>query len=192
MPPKLKGLQHIGIRVRDLEKSVAFYTDILCFRTVDRYRYDKPHGQRIANNFITCTDQHHVINLTQNAPEFWPENPPPPEDTRRRKEFGIHHMAFESEDRETFEAWLAHLGENGIEFTAGPVVHSPAHPEGDGLPGENRAVYFSDPDGNSIEIFCDMGLTEDGGAAIRADWFRDRLRRDGYDLEGAPLPEPHL
>ena len=192
MPPKLKGLQHIGPRVRDLEKSLAFYTDVLGFRTVDRFRYDKPYGQRIANNFVTCSNQHHVINLTQNAPEFWPENPSPPGDSRESNDFGLHHIAFETEDRETFEGWLTHLAAHGNEITGGPVVHSATHPEGDCLPGENRAVYFCDPDGNGIEIFCDMGLTEDGGAVIEKEWHAARIRRDGYDPEKVPVPTPFL
>ena len=67
MPPKLKGLQHIGLKVRDIEVSLRFYTEILGFRVNEHIRYDKPRGQRAAQNFITCTDMHHVINLTQNA-----------------------------------------------------------------------------------------------------------------------------
>ncbi len=188
MPPKLKGLQHIGLKVRDIEVSLRFYTEILGFRTNERIRYAKPRGQRAAQNFITCTDMHHVINLTQNAPEFHPEAPPSSENSRTRVDYGLHHFAFEAEDRATFDAWEKHLTENGVEFVSGPIVHSPTHPDGDGLWGENRAMYFCDPDGNTIEIFCDMArVSEDG----EFDWAQhaERIRRDGYDPDEVPLPK---
>ena len=45
-------------------------------------------------------------------------------------------------------------------------------------PGENRAVYFCDPTGNAIEIFCDMAeMTEDN--RIDRRWHAERLLRDG-------------
>jgi hypothetical protein len=62
----------------------------------------------------------------------------------------------------------------GIEIFYGPVVHSPTHPDGDGLGGENRALYFSDPSGNAIEINCGMAPMDpdtnrvDGGLTCKA------------------------
>jgi len=151
MPPELKGLQHVGLKVRDIETSVRFCTDILGFRTNERIRYATPRGQRTAQNFMTCTGLHHVINLAMNVPEAQPDPQPPVVDSRSSVEYGLAHFAFEVEDKATFDAWEKHLRENGVELTHGPVVHSPTHPDGDGLWGENRALYFCDPDGNNIE-----------------------------------------
>ncbi|MFP6867812.1 MAG: VOC family protein [Nitrospinota bacterium] len=44
MPPELKGLQHVGLKVRDIETAVHFYTDILGFRTNERIRTPPPGG----------------------------------------------------------------------------------------------------------------------------------------------------
>jgi catechol 2,3-dioxygenase len=188
MPPELKGLQHIGLKVRDIETSVRFYTDILGFRTNERIRYDTPRGQRTAQNFMTCTGLHHVINLAMNVPEARPDPQPPVVDSRSSVEYGLAHFAFEVEDKATFDAWEKHLRENGVELTHGPVVHSPTHPDGDGLWGENRALYFCDPDGNNIEIFCDMAIVGEDGVFDR-EQHAARIRRDGYDPDEVALPE---
>tara|TARA_Y100000590_G_C15489478_1_gene927120 strand:+ start:526 stop:792 length:267 start_codon:yes stop_codon:yes gene_type:complete len=63
----------------------------------------------------------------------------------------------------------------------GPLVHSPTHPEGDGSWGENRALYFCDPDGNAIEIFCDMANINFATHEIDDLWFRQRIKKDGFD-----------
>lgn len=188
MPPELKGLQHIGLKVRDIETSVRFYTGILGFRTNERIRYATPRGQRTAQNFMTCTGLHHVINLSMNVPEAQPDPQPPVVDSRSSAEYGLAHFAFEVEDRATFDAWEKHLRENGVELTHGPVVHSPTHPDGDGLWGENRALYFCDPDGNNIEIFCDMAIVGEDGVFDRKQ-HAARIRRDGYDPDEVALPE---
>ncbi len=187
MPPKLKGLQHIGLKVRDLETSLRFYTEVLGFRVIEHLNLDDRSRGRRSITFITCTDLHHVINLTELSPEALPENPPPPENTRTGREYGLHHFAFEAADRETFFAWEKHLRENGVELTAGPLLHSPTHPEGDGTWGENRAMYFCDPDGNAIEICCDMMVVNDDGG-VDPPWHAERIRSDGHDPEKVPLP----
>ncbi len=187
MPPKFKGLQHIAFKVRDLETSLRFYTEVLGFRVIEHLKFDEPSRGRSSITFITCTDLHHVINLTELSPEARPENPPPPENTRTRREYGFHHVAFEAEDKETFFAWEKHLRENGVELTAGPLLHSPTHPEGDGTWGENRAMYFRDPDGNAIEICCDMMVVDENGEVDPA-WHAERVKSDGHDPAKVSLP----
>ena len=187
MPPKLKGLQHIALKVRDLKESLRFYTEVLGFRVIEHIKFDDPIRGRSSITFITCTDLHHVMNLTELAPEARPENPPPPENTRTRREYGFHHFAFEVEDKKTFDAWEKHLRENGIEFTNGPLLHSPTHPEGDGTWGENRAMYFCDPDGNAVEICCDMMVVDENGEVDPA-WHATRVKSDGFDPAKVPIP----
>ncbi|MEE9255612.1 MAG: VOC family protein [bacterium] len=181
--PKLKALQHIALKVRDLEVSLKFYVEVLGFRVIERHAggelASRPHGL----NFITCTNLHHVMNLAELGAEFRPKDPPPPMNTLANPVFGLHHFAFEVEDRAEYDAWQKHLAEQGVEIVHGPLVHSPTHPEGDGSWGENRAMYFCDPDGNAVEIFCDMGVMDENGEYDR-EWFADRLRRDGHDPTG--------
>lgn len=191
MPPELKGLQHIGLKVRDIEASVKFYTEIMGFRTNERLRYNPPRGIYAAQNFITCTGHHHVINLSMLTPENQPDPAPAPETTRSSPAFGLHHMAFEVESKEALAEWEAHLRANGVEIVGGPVVHSPTHPDGDGLWGENRAMYFPDPDGNTIELFCDMATVGEDGV-FDAEQHAARIKSDGYDPKDVPLPTVNL
>ena len=191
MPPKLNRLQHIALKVRDMEKSLRFYVDVLGFSVVEGLNHDDPgrssYGYASRMRFISCTNEHHVINLTEIAPDCAPENPPPPENSRARTDYGLHHFAFEVDGKEAFDEWVAHLRSKGVEFVKGPMLHSPTHPEGDGSPGENRAVYFCDPDGNAVEICCDIMQLDENGEVDRG-WHADRLRRDGYDPEKVSIP----
>ena len=94
---------------------------------------------------------------------------------------GVHHFALQVENRNVLEAWKSHLEANSIEIFYGPAIHSPTHPEGDGLWGENHALYISDPSGNCIEIFCDMAPMDPYTNRVNEQWFRDRLSRDDHN-----------
>ncbi len=127
-----------------------------------------------------------------NIPEARPDPPPPPENSRDSVAFGLHHFAFEVEDKAAFDAWEKHLRDNGIEFIGGPVVHSPTRTEtSSGGGGGDRAMYFCDPDGNTIEIFCDMANVGEDGIFDR-EQHAARIKSDGYDPEKVELPTVHL
>ncbi len=180
MPPQFTALQHIALKVRDIEKSMHFYVDVLGFRVIERHgSYEKPDYPH-SLNFLTCTNLHHVINLVSLAPESRPEKDGGPVVTRSVTDYGPHHFAFQVEDKAAFDAWESHLRKNGVEIVSGPVVHSPTYPGGDGLWGENRAMYFPDPDGHTIEIFCDMAELDPDGQ-INKEWQRARIAGDGLD-----------
>ncbi|MDA0998914.1 MAG: VOC family protein [bacterium] len=174
MAPKLKQLQHIAIIARDIDVSLRFYRDVLGFRMIERHGPGEAEGYNNYLNFMTITDEHHVINVVELAPENRPK------EDRSPSGYGLHHFAFSVEDKAEFDAWYDHLKANGVKFVKEPVVHSPTHPEGDGSWGENRAMYFPDPDGNLIEIFCDMGILNKNNEFNR-EWHAGRLKRDGHD-----------
>ena len=104
MPPQFKALQHIALKVRDIEKPKNFYVDVLGFQVVERHgsfeRPDFPHSL----NFLACTNLHHVINLVGLAPESRPEKDDGPVVTRSMTAYGLHHFAFQVEDKAAFDA----------------------------------------------------------------------------------------
>jgi catechol 2,3-dioxygenase len=191
MPPKLNRLQHIALKVRDLEKSLSFYVDILGFRVIEHIDQIDPaktdYGYTRKMRFISCTNEHHVVNLTEIGAEFIPPNQPPPKNSRTLMNYGLHHYAFLVDGKNEFNEWVEYLKSKNVEFVRGPLVHSPTHPEGDGSPGENRAMYFCDPDGNAIEICCDMMQLGDDDQVDPA-WHAERIRQDGYSPEEVGLP----
>ena len=48
-------------------------------------------------------------------------------------------------------------------------------------------MYFCDPDGNAIEICCDM-MVVDEKCEVDPAWHAERIKSDGHDPEKVHLP----
>lgn len=126
---------HAHLKVRDLDRAVAFYTQFLGLHEVERV------GNHYA--FLTAGGMHHEIALQSVGPHA-PQ--PSPHGT------GLYHIAFEVPSRQALaEAYFA-LASAGVDV--GPVDHL-----------ISWAIYFTDPDGNGLEIYCDT-RHDVGGATI--------------------------
>ena len=181
----LLGLQHIALKVHDIEAGIDFYVNTLGFTISEIHPPGSVGDFPFGLCFMRCTALHHDLN-----PIFWPKG----WSGRRRGNPSTWRNAasttspFRVASRKDLEAWDEYLKGEGIEIFYGPVVQSPIHPDGDGLWGENRAFYFSDPSGNCIEINCDMAPMDPGANRVDEAWFRDRLERDGHPRETADPP----
>ncbi len=115
---------HTRIRVRDLERSVAFYRDVLGLE--ESGRSDSPMGNRLA--YMRDRASGHEIELC-----YQPEGRPFafPED--------IFHVAFEVSD---LSAVGEDLARRGIPFTDGPHVSRSG----------SALAFIDDPDGYEIEL----------------------------------------
>ena len=118
---------HIHLRVSDLDRAVAFYSDILGFPVTLRY------GGRAA--FLGAGGYHHHIGL--NTWESLGAKPPPAGHT------GLYHTAFLYPDRKALGAVLNRVAAAGIPFD-GAADH-----------GVSEAVYLRDPDQNGVELYVD-------------------------------------
>lgn len=116
---------HAHLKVRDLDRSIEFYSRFLGFHLVERI------GNQYA--FLTGGDLHHEIAL-QNVGPYAPV--PAPHGT------GLYHVAFEVPDRGAFAQAYRTISEGGVE------VHTVDHLI-------SWAMYFADPDGNGLEIYWD-------------------------------------
>lgn len=126
---------HAHLKVRNLDRAVSFYTTLLHMREQERI------GD--AYVFLTGSDLHHEIAL-QNV---GPTAPAPP-----AAGTGLYHVAFEVASKRAFaEAYLALL-DSGIDVAT--VDHY-----------ISWAMYFDDPDGNGLEIYCDT-RREPGGREL--------------------------
>ncbi|MEN0040208.1 MAG: VOC family protein [Pseudomonadota bacterium] len=125
--PSGTRIGHVHLRVSDLERSIAFYRDVIGLTLVQRY------GAQAA--FLAADDYHHHIGL--NTWESLGGAPAP------KGHPGLFHTAFLYPDRKALGTALARLRECGVELT-GAADH-----------GVSEALYLDDPDGNGIELYRD-------------------------------------
>jgi catechol 2,3-dioxygenase len=136
-PPYQTRIGHAHLKVRDLDRTVAFYTRFLGLRLVERV------GDHYA--FLSGGALHHEIAL-QNVGPTAPQ--PAPHGT------GLYHVAFEVPTRRALA--LAYQALTGAGLRVSPVDHL-----------ISWAIYFDDPDGNGLEIYCDTRTDPDGAALWR-------------------------
>lgn len=131
---------HIHLKVADLDRSIAFYRDILGFEVQQRM------GRHAA--FLGAGGYHHHIGL--NTWESAGATPPPAGHT------GLYHSAFLYPDRKALAAVLKRIVAAGLSLD-GAADH-----------GVSEAIYLRDPDDNGVEIYRDRPQTDwprnpDGG-----------------------------
>ena len=119
---------HVVLNVRDLEKSVPFYRDVLGLREVGRY------GSKMV--FFTATgENHHDLGI------FEIEKDADPADEHA---VGIAHVAFRiGVGLETLRAAKEHLKKHGV-----PIRRIEDHTV-------SQSIYIGDPDGIEIELTVD-------------------------------------
>ena len=127
---KLAGIGHVLLRVADEEASKRFYRDVLGFRVAEQ---DPDHG----GVFMTLGDGFHTIDITQH---------PSPESARQPEKggLGLIHIAFKVGSYAALRDAYSHLLQQGVEVQRA-VDHVC-----------QRSIYFTDPDGNGLEIYYEM------------------------------------
>jgi catechol 2,3-dioxygenase len=118
---------HVHLKVSDLERAVAFYSDVLGFEVTQRM------GHSAA--FLSAGGYHHHIGL--NTWESEHGGPPAPGTT------GLYHFAIRYPDRAALADALRRLRAARI-----PLEGASDH-------GVSEALYLRDPDGNGIELYWD-------------------------------------
>lgn len=159
----VRKIGHIGIAVRDLDRSVRFYTEMLGMRLTERFEYpaeEVGHGVAvIAGAFVRCDATHHCLSIF--ALKEVPHDPGEGAVT-----YGLHHIAFEMASAEQLIARYRSFEANGV-----PIVNARF-----GGPGNQPRFYARDPDGNLLEFY----------------WGIDQIGWDGRPREYPPITEIEL
>jgi glyoxylase I family protein len=121
------GVHHLAIKAKDVERTAAFYTDVLGLRLVDRHLDDKGAVRSI---WLQASADHPIAMIERSAvgaadpARTFASDPP-----------GLHLLAFtiEKSERTSWKARLEHAGH--------AVVH------------ETRfTIYVLDPEGNRVGL----------------------------------------
>ena len=122
---------HVVIKVRDLKRSTRFYCDVMGLQLMKM----EPGMGFFASN---GRDHHEIA-----AMEVGPDAPVP-----GFRAIGLSHIAFRLRDEAHLRAAYTELKANGVK-----IITAVNH-------GVTKSVYFEDPDGNQLEVYCD-GLPEE-------------------------------
>ena len=126
--PKVTSLGHVGLYVRDIERSVAFYRDILGLKVSDR----SPKGAV----FMTAQDrlaEHHEILLAPGRNDDGKANV-------------LQQISFHCANVANVKEFYRIFVENNV-----PINRCVSH-------GNTVSIYAQDPDGNSVEVYWSNGV----------------------------------
>jgi catechol 2,3-dioxygenase-like lactoylglutathione lyase family enzyme len=129
-----KGIHHVDLAVADVEKSLAFYLDLL-----------GPVGWVEEVRYPTYRGTEEVVYLEDPATGAMLGLRPADGGAHRYYEVGIEHLAFEVEGRDEVDAAYQRC------VTRGATIHFP--PEEDRDVEGYYALFVFDPDGIRIEVF---------------------------------------
>lgn len=165
--PGLRGMDHVGFTVPDLNEAVGFFRDVLgCGEFYPLGPFAGGDSTWMADHLnvdaaatipemrlMRCGNGANLEIFTYTAPDQRAEPP-------RNSDIGGHHLAFYVDD---MEAAVAYLQENGVEVLGAPTTMT------DGPSAGEAWVYFLSPWGMQLEL-----VSYPQGKAYEAD-FEGRL-----------------
>lgn len=129
-PFRLKGIDHIVLRIADLDRSLRFYCDALGCTMEREQRQIGLYQLRAGNTLIDLVPIDEKLGREGGAP--------PGEEGRNMDHFAIVIEPFDE------VVLRKHLAAHGIDVPPSALRF--------GAEGEGPSVYISDPDGNTVEL----------------------------------------
>jgi catechol 2,3-dioxygenase-like lactoylglutathione lyase family enzyme len=145
LPFHIGKIGHVVINVRDVARSVRFYTEVLGFEVSDIYPEEMVPGGMA---FLRCNPDHHGIALVGSM-------------AGAAENVELNHIAFEVANLDEVVRARDHLRRHGV----------PIDFEGRRRAGCQLAVEFRDPDNHRLEIYWGIDqIGSDGRARPAAEW----------------------
>ncbi len=164
-----RKLGHLVLMVRDIHASVKFYTEVMGL-TVSDWISD----QMV---FLRAGEDHHDLALSQlpdkSSPDF--------NDLPRYSRPGLEHFSYLVDDMAEMERAAQVLQAHGVEIVRGIGKHGP---------GENLFLVFKDPDGNNVELYCEMTQIPAGQTYDAKVWERNIDSFDQWRFKRFVVPPP--
>jgi catechol 2,3-dioxygenase len=126
---KIRRVGHLVLKVKDLEGSRRFFTEILGFPQVG----DNGRGMLFFSTDVA--DNHHMLAIRQGK-----EDSPMPDP----EQIGMEHVSFEVGSFAELQELYRRFKENNVK-----IRHTVFH-------GVAKSIYFFDPDGNQLEVYCNV------------------------------------
>lgn len=146
LPFRIGKIGHVVLNVRDVPRSMRFYTELLGFEVSDVYPEEMVPGGMA---FLRCNPDHHGIALVGGAAGATSEN------------IELNHIAFEVGSLDEVVRARDHLRRAGVQIDF----------EGRRRAGCQLAVEFRDPDGHRLEIYWGIDqIGSEGKARPREEW----------------------
>ncbi|MEA2405175.1 MAG: glyoxylase family protein [Thermoleophilaceae bacterium] len=138
---QIRGLHHVTMLVENVDRSAAFYGEVLGFRVVKRtVNADDPN----ARHFFFSADAAGSPGSVVSCMEY------PEMEQGHVGRGSIHHFALAVASKEELEGWRQYLESRGVSATE---VHDRTY---------FSSIYVRDPDQNLVEIACrNPGFTAD-------------------------------
>ncbi|HZT89053.1 MAG TPA: VOC family protein [Stellaceae bacterium] len=145
LPFRIGKIGHVVLNVRDVARSVRFYTQVLGFEISDLYPDEMVPG---AMAFLRCNPDHHGIALVGSA------------ETELRNT-DLNHIAFEVATLDEVVRARDHLRRHDV----------PIDFDGRRRAGCQIAVEFRDPDNHRLEIYWNIDqIGTDGAVRPASEW----------------------
>lgn len=125
--PRFVGIHHVALTVSDLDRSIDWYQNILALKKVKRAEAEGLEKAVLTGGGVMLTLVSHGGTA---APGPFDEHT-----------CGLDHLSFAVEDRESLNAWVAHLDALGV--GRGQVTTA----------GMGDMVAFRDPDNIGLEFY---------------------------------------
>ncbi|MEK9987957.1 MAG: VOC family protein [Aquiluna sp.] len=146
--PGLRGTDHIGFTVPDIEQATDFFTEVLGAELIYKlgpFKADDDWMQRQLNvhpDTVIVENRHFRLGHGANFEIFHYETPDGQQPQPKNSDIGGHHLAFYVDD---LDAAVEYLKEKGIEVLGEPVSSK-------GPATGQRWVYFLSPWGMQFEL----------------------------------------